>query len=156
MIYAIALLHAVFLLTLLLNVFYLRRGRKRRVPEVYPTVSILVPARNEEANLRRLLPSVLGQDYPAFEVIVYDDGSEDGTWEVLQALDDARVKAFQGTGPPPGLQPSTNVLLGPGSFLIWGWTCAGWNANWSWLELRPMTGMLPLRRSRTWLIRLIR
>ncbi len=102
MIYYLVLLHAGLFLTLLANVFYVRRGRRRVVPERYPAVSILIPARNEEQNLRRLLPSLLAQDYPDFEVIVYDDGSEDGTWEVLQATSDTRVKAFQGSGPPPG------------------------------------------------------
>ena len=102
MLYYLAVLHAGLLLTLLVNFFYVRRGRRRATPERYPAVSILIPARNEEKNLRRLLPSLLAQKYPDFEIIVYDDGSTDGTWRVLEATADARVKAIQGSGPPLG------------------------------------------------------
>ena len=102
MLYYLALLHAGLLLTLLANYFYVRRGRRRVVPERYPAVSILIPARNEEENLKRLLPSLLAQDHPDFEVIVYDDGSDDGTWAVLQAVSDTRLKAVRGSGPAPG------------------------------------------------------
>ena len=46
-------------------------------------VSVIVAARNEEDNLRNYLHQLLEQDYPEFEVIVVNDGSEDGTQEVL-------------------------------------------------------------------------
>ena len=43
----------------------------------FPLVSIIVPARNEERNIRRCVESLLEQSYPNFEVIVVDDGSTD-------------------------------------------------------------------------------
>ncbi len=46
-------------------------------------VSIVICARNEADNLDRYLPSVLSQDYPAYEVIVVNDCSTDHTDEVL-------------------------------------------------------------------------
>jgi glycosyltransferase involved in cell wall biosynthesis len=86
-----------------LNVAYLRRKRRaRRAPPAWPRVSVLVPARNEEENLGRLLPSLLAQDYPAFEVVVVDDASEDGTWAVLEAHAHPRLRPLRGGGPPPG------------------------------------------------------
>lgn len=51
-----------------------------------PFVSIIVPARNEELNLRRLLPSLRALDYPRFELLVVDDGSEDATAGVAESL----------------------------------------------------------------------
>lgn len=42
-------------------------------------VSVIVPARNEERTLPRLLASIAAQDPPPFEVIVVDDASEDRT-----------------------------------------------------------------------------
>src|SRR5947207_15445690 len=42
-------------------------------------VSIIVPARNEERNIRRCIESLLGQDYDNFEIIAVDDASTDGT-----------------------------------------------------------------------------
>lgn len=46
-------------------------------------VSVIVCARNEAANLRPYLQSLLEQDYPLYEVIVVNDGSQDATQEVL-------------------------------------------------------------------------
>ncbi len=51
-----------------------------------PFVSVLVPAHNEEAVIARSVRAMLRLDYPAFEVIVIDDGSHDGTWQALQPL----------------------------------------------------------------------
>ncbi len=52
-------------------------------PQKETGVSVIVAARNEENNLRNYLHQLLEQDYPEFEVIVVNDGSEDGTQEVL-------------------------------------------------------------------------
>lgn len=85
------------------NLAYLLHLRQtRRVPETWPSLSVVIPARNEEENLRRLLPSLLTQRYPTFEVIVYDDASTDGTGDVLQKYRDPRLHSLQGDGPPPG------------------------------------------------------
>lgn len=51
-----------------------------------PLVSIIVPARNEERNIRRCVTSLLEQDYPNFEVIVVDDGSTDATPRILDEV----------------------------------------------------------------------
>lgn len=59
-----------------------------------PSLSIIVPARNEADNLRRLLPSLQALDYPGpFEVIVVDDDSGDGTAAVAAAHGVRVVKA---------------------------------------------------------------
>jgi cellulose synthase/poly-beta-1,6-N-acetylglucosamine synthase-like glycosyltransferase len=49
-------------------------------------VSVIICAKNEEENLRKNLPAVLEQDYPDFEVIVINDGSDDETDYVLEEL----------------------------------------------------------------------
>src|SRR4051812_27792592 len=68
----------------------------------WPFVSIVVPARNEEKNLPRLLPSLLGQRYPRFEVIVVDDKSTDGTPQVLEEWQarDERLHVVRGEDLP--------------------------------------------------------
>ncbi len=51
-----------------------------------PSLSIIVPARNEAQNLRRLLPSLEKQEYPGqLEIIVVDDHSTDGTAGVVES-----------------------------------------------------------------------
>ncbi len=49
-------------------------------------VSIIVPARNEERNIRRCVESLLEQDYESYEVIVVDDDSTDGTSRILDDI----------------------------------------------------------------------
>ncbi len=67
---------------------YLFRERKINIPEDsgLPFVSVLVPARNEELNIRNCLESLLIQDYPNYEVIVINDNSEDKTAEILYEI----------------------------------------------------------------------
>lgn len=50
----------------------------------FPSVSIVIAAKNEAANLLRLLPQVLVQDYPTYEVIVVDDHSSDNSIDTLK------------------------------------------------------------------------
>lgn len=57
-----------------------------------PSVSVIVPARNEEDNLPALLQSLQGQSAAPHEIIVVDDGSTDGTAEIAHRLG-ARVVA---------------------------------------------------------------
>ncbi|MGH2443643.1 MAG: glycosyltransferase [Chloroflexota bacterium] len=57
-----------------------------------PFISIIVPTRNRARLLSRLLTSLHNLDYPAWEAIVVDDGSSDGTGAV--------VKEFQARGLP--------------------------------------------------------
>lgn len=49
-----------------------------------PKVSVIVCARNEQTNLSDYLHTLLAQDYPCYEVIVVNDGSEDNTQQVLE------------------------------------------------------------------------
>ena len=67
-------------------------------PSTFPKVSVLIPARNEEAVIGQLLNGLQQLDYPDFEVIVCDDHSSDNTEEILNwfAGDNARIHWFLG------------------------------------------------------------
>lgn len=56
-----------------------------------PLISVCIPARNEERNIRACVEAVLKQDYPNLEVIVLDDRSTDATREILLALESDRL-----------------------------------------------------------------
>ncbi|MER5193933.1 glycosyltransferase [Streptomyces sp. NPDC002755] len=59
----------------------------REEPREWPSVCVVVPARDEAAVLPASLPSLLAQDYPGrAEIFLVDDGSSDGTGEVAGAL----------------------------------------------------------------------
>ena len=49
-------------------------------------VSVVIPAHNEERWIEDCLKSILGVDYPEFEIIVVNDGSTDRTLEVLSSM----------------------------------------------------------------------
>jgi hopene-associated glycosyltransferase HpnB len=66
----------------------------------WPSVTAVVPARDEAAVLPLTLPALLAQDYPgSFRIIVVDDESSDGTGDVAAA---AGADVLRGSGPPPG------------------------------------------------------
>ncbi|HEV2237465.1 MAG TPA: glycosyltransferase, partial [Ktedonobacterales bacterium] len=80
-----------------------------------PLVSIIVPARNEAANIEACVTSLLRQDYPHVEVIVVDDGSTDATPELLAALGrahpaGARLRTLRVTALPPGWAGKPHAL----------------------------------------------
>ncbi len=57
-----------------------------------PLVSVVVPARNEAVNITACLRSLTASRYPAFEVLVVDDGSEDGTGDIARAVEPVRAR----------------------------------------------------------------
>ncbi len=62
------------------------RFKKVNVKSVMEPVSVIICARNEAANLKRFLPSVLNQFYPEFQVIVVNDGSTDESADILSTF----------------------------------------------------------------------
>lgn len=74
-----------------------RRRESGHFGERYqPLVSVVVPAFNEERVITRTIDSLLASDYPAFEIIVVDDGSTDGTHDLVaeQFADERRVSIY--------------------------------------------------------------
>ena len=62
-------------------------------PTVLPPISVIVPAYNEGSVIAAALESLLALNYPTYEVIVVDDGSQDDTLAV--------ASQFEGQGPVP-------------------------------------------------------
>ena len=53
-----------------------------------PKVTVIIPAFNSERFIRSAIDSVLGQTYRDFEIVVVDDGSDDGTAEIAESYHD--------------------------------------------------------------------
>lgn len=68
-----------------LTFYLIAFSKKGKVGEAKPQpVSVIVSAHDEEDNLRELIPMLLQQDYPEFEVIVVDDRSNDDSFSILR------------------------------------------------------------------------
>lgn len=76
-------------------------------PDRSPTVSVIVPARNEERCLARCLDSLLAQEGVDFELIVVDDGSADTTGAIARSR--PRVRLLQAAPWRDGLSGKCNA-----------------------------------------------
>lgn len=59
-----------------------------------PTISVIVPAYNAEKTILETVRSIQAQTFSDFELIVINDGSKDGTVQVLEGIHDPRLKVF--------------------------------------------------------------
>jgi hopene-associated glycosyltransferase HpnB len=86
------------------------------VPDSWPSVGAVVPARDEAAVLGETLPTLLAQDYPGeLTVWLVDDGSSDGTAELARTLADraggrTALTVLAGPPPPPGWTGKLNAV----------------------------------------------
>ena len=99
-----ALLGAIVLPVNLRAFARLAREAEKLPRAAQPRVSVVIPARDEAAEIERTVRSHLAQDYPDLRVVVVDDRSTDGTGEIVAAIarEDARVRLVRGTEPPEG------------------------------------------------------
>ena len=76
-------------------------------------VSVLIPARNEEINIKRCLYSLIDQSYKNLEIIVLDDDSDDQTYDVVKNIS----KNYE------------SIKLVKGETKTIGWTGKNWACN---------------------------
>jgi cellulose synthase/poly-beta-1,6-N-acetylglucosamine synthase-like glycosyltransferase/spore germination protein YaaH/peptidoglycan/xylan/chitin deacetylase (PgdA/CDA1 family) len=97
-----------------------RKARKRVFNPAYkPGVSVVIAAYNEEKVIQKTINSILNNGYRDLEVVVVDDGSKDGTFEVLQRgfANESRVRILtqQNRGKSAalnhGIRQATNDIL---------------------------------------------
>ncbi|MGH6829202.1 MAG: glycosyltransferase, partial [Rhizomicrobium sp.] len=72
-------------------------------PQAWPSVTAIVPARNEADVIARSLESLIAQDYPgAFRIILVDDQSSDETAAIAQAFSSRRLAVMTASARPAG------------------------------------------------------
>ena len=84
------------------------------------TVTVAMVTCNAREFVQEAIESVLAQEFPAFELLVCDDASTDGTWEIIERYTDPRVRAIRN----PiniGEYPNRNqaLALARGKYLIY-------------------------------------
>ncbi|MEO0080029.1 MAG: glycosyltransferase [candidate division WOR-3 bacterium] len=98
--YRILIFVTVQLMIAVSNSFLLQRPKRHQPLGPPRRVSILVPARNEAATIGACVNSLLGQDYPEFEVIVLNDQSQDRTGTILAGIASERLQVIDGAPVP--------------------------------------------------------
>lgn len=94
-------------------------------PANAPLISVCIPARNEERNIRVCVEAVLAQDYPNLEVIVLDDRSSDATPTILTdiAIRDSRLHSIIGSDLPKGWAGKPHALFQASALARGEWLC---------------------------------
>jgi chlorobactene glucosyltransferase len=105
-------------------------------PVATPLISVCIPARNEERNIRACVEALLAQDYPSLEIIVLDDRSTDRTKEILRnmtmesgsLLPERQEQApglhiINGTNLPPGWAGKPHALYQAAAAARGEWLC---------------------------------
>ncbi len=85
-----------------------------------PFFSVCVPTYNRAHYLKEALESVLSQTYKNYEVIVYDDGSTDSTYQVVKGFKSEKIKYFRGDknrGRP--FARNRCIELSKGDWIVW-------------------------------------
>ena len=106
--YIVAGILLLIMINFIINSFLFKNTIRHKLPENFlkenPLISILIPARNEENNIKKCINSLLKQDYENFEILVLDDGSTDRTADAVNKLikKDPRIKLYYGKPLPKG------------------------------------------------------
>ena len=117
----VAPLGALALLWTLVMTFMAYRYQRRRKPTgdgyVAP-VSVIVPAYNEAVGIAATVRSLVGSDYPDLEVVVVDDGSTDGTSDIVSALGLPNVRVVRQVNAGKAAALNTGVAAASHDLLV--------------------------------------
>ncbi len=103
---------------LFLGIIYRGLGRIKshtsQPPDLYPTLSVIIPARDEENTIGDTLDYLLNQDYPQsrLQIIVVNDRSADTTAEIVNKYSNEHqhIELINLTECPPSMSPKKHAL----------------------------------------------
>ncbi len=118
----IALTSTFFLYFLTIPLAFYRKYQETKDVELAfehpPSVTVLVPAYNEEKVLRRTLECILEASYPDKEIIVIDDGSTDRTYQIALDFSDQGVKVVHRPNGGKSAALNFGLLFARGEIII--------------------------------------
>jgi len=112
---------ALSILRLAFLVIFARRHASTPIPasgNYLPTVSVIVPAYNEELGIAAAIRSLAASDYPFLEVVVVDDGSTDRTVETVTALELPGVRVIRQANGGKPIALNTGIANSTGEVLV--------------------------------------
>lgn len=110
-----------------------------------PLVSIIMPSFNTAAYVAEAIESVLSQDYPNKELIIVDDGSTDGTVDVIRSLGD-QVRLLQTDRGGPAAARNAGIAVARGEYIAFNdsddvWLPGRLSVQVADLEAHPEVGV---------------
>lgn len=84
---------------------------------MHKTISIIIPTYNRAHLIGMTLDSIFAQTLAPYEVIVVDDGSSDGTKEMLETHYGNRITFLQNKGKGPGAARNTGLTVATGDYI---------------------------------------
>ncbi len=90
-----------------------------------PSLTVIVPARNEASAIARCLRGLLTQNYPSLEIIIVNDGSQDDTVAIARqvAAGDSRLTILEATPTPEGWKGKPNACWQGACVAKGEWLC---------------------------------
>ncbi len=82
-----------------------------------PQISVIIPLYNKAEYVSRALDSILSQSFDDFELIVVDDGSTDGSPDVVRGYQDRRLRLIQQENAGPGAARNRGVKEAQGTYV---------------------------------------
>lgn len=82
-----------------------------------PKVSVILTSFNHGKYIREAIESVLCQTFRSFELIIWDDGSVDDSWEIIQSYQDPRIRSFRNDHNQRGILNKAILTLAQGEYI---------------------------------------
>ncbi|MCL1471488.1 glycosyltransferase [Argonema antarcticum] len=107
-----------------------------------PLISVIIPVYNGEKTIRATIESVLKQSLKDYELIIINDGSQDGTLEVISQIQDSRLQVFSYSNSGVSVSRNRGVENANGEFIAFLdaddlWTPDKLQAQWQALQENP-------------------
>lgn len=90
-------------------------------------ISVILPSYNREATIKRAIESVLKQTFADIELIVVDDGSTDHTKDVVQSIEDSRIRYIYQDNAGACVARNTGIKAAKGEFIAFQDSDDSWN-----------------------------
>lgn len=98
-----------------------------------PLISVIIPVRNEELTISKILNDLIAQEYKNFEVIIVNDDSEDETLWVINNCDVRNINVVHNKGKGKKAAIASGVAAARGSIIVT--TDADCSASPGWLKI---------------------
>ena len=82
-----------------------------------PSISVIIPLYNKARYIERAIFSVLKQTYQDYEIIIVDDGSTDGSADIVKSINDERIRYVWQENSGPGAARNKGIALSLGEII---------------------------------------